>query len=92
LFLASFYLAKYVALGLAFVPVYLGLVNAAAHVLTSVRLRTYNPGLYTSVLLFLPWVRSWRSTSAISSGRAFCLTGSASSSPWPNTPPSRSPP
>jgi hypothetical protein len=55
LFLASFYLAKYVALGLAFVPVYLVLVNAATHVLTSVRLRTYNPGLYTSVLLFLPW-------------------------------------
>jgi hypothetical protein len=54
-FLASFYLAKYVALGLAFVPVYLVLVNAATHVLTSVRLRTYNPGLYTSVVLFLPW-------------------------------------
>jgi hypothetical protein len=54
LFLASFYLAKYVALGFAFVPVYLVLVNAATHVLTSVRLRTYNPGLYTSVLLFLP--------------------------------------
>ena len=55
LFLASFYLARYVALGLAFVPVYLVLVNAATHVLASVRLRTYNPGLYTSVVLFLPW-------------------------------------
>lgn len=54
-FLASFYLAKYVALGFALVPVYLVLVNAVTHVLTSVRLRTYNPGLYTSVLLFLPW-------------------------------------
>jgi hypothetical protein len=30
--------------------------QAAFHrVLTSVRLRTYNPGPYTSVLLFLPW-------------------------------------
>ena len=30
--------------------------QAAFHrVLTSVRLRTYKPGLYTSVLLFLPW-------------------------------------
>ena len=55
LVLASFYLARYVTLGLAFVPVYLILVNAATHVLASVRLRTYNPGLYTSVVLFLPW-------------------------------------
>ena len=55
LFLASFYLAKHVALGLAFVPVYLILVNAATHVLASVRLRTYNPGLYTSIVLFRPW-------------------------------------
>lgn len=55
LLLVSFYLAKYVALGLAFVPVYLVLVNAVTHVLTSVRLRTYNSGLYTSILLFLPW-------------------------------------
>lgn len=54
-FLASFYLAKYAAPGLAFVPVYLVLVNAVIHILTNVRLRTYNPGLYTSVLLFLPW-------------------------------------
>ena len=55
MFLAFFCLAKYVAPGLAFVPVYLVLVNAATRVLTSVRLRTYNPGLYTSVVLFLPW-------------------------------------
>ena len=55
LFRASFYLARYVTLGLALVPVYLVLVNAATHVLASVRLRTYNPGLYTSVVLFLPW-------------------------------------
>ncbi|WP_425376530.1 HXXEE domain-containing protein [Rubrobacter xylanophilus] len=36
-------------------PSILMLVNAAIHVLTSARLRTYNPGLYPSVLLFLPW-------------------------------------
>jgi hypothetical protein len=34
-FLASFYLAKYAALGFALVPVYLVLVNALIHVLTS---------------------------------------------------------
>lgn len=54
-FLASFYLARYLALGFVFVPVYLVLVNALIHVVTGLRLRRYNPGLYTSVLLFLPW-------------------------------------
>lgn len=54
-FFVSFYLAKYVALGVVFVPVYLVLVNAVTHLVTGIRLRRYNPGLYTSILLFLPW-------------------------------------
>lgn len=54
-FLVFFYLARYVASGFAFIPVYLVLVNAITHILASVRLRTYNPGLYTSALLFIPW-------------------------------------
>lgn len=36
-------------------PVFLVLVNAVTHVVTGIRLRRYNPGLYTSILLFLPW-------------------------------------
>ncbi|MBA3474079.1 MAG: HXXEE domain-containing protein [Rubrobacter sp.] len=55
LFLVSFYLAKYVAVGIAFVPIYLTVFNGFTHVISSVALRKYNPGLYTSVLLFFPW-------------------------------------
>lgn len=33
---------------------YVMIVNALAHVATSVRLRKYNPGLVTSIFLFLP--------------------------------------
>jgi hypothetical protein len=54
-FLVSFYLAKYVALGIAFVPIYLTVINGFTHVVASIALRRYNPGLYTSLLLFLPW-------------------------------------
>ena len=54
LFLLSFYLARYVALGFALLPAYLVLVNALTHVAASVALRRYNPGLYTSILLFFP--------------------------------------
>lgn len=54
-FLVSFYLAKYVALGIASVPIYLTIINGFTHVVASIALRRYNPGLYTSLLLFLPW-------------------------------------
>jgi hypothetical protein len=55
LFLVSFYLAKYVAMGFAFVPIYTVLVNGLTHVIASLALRRYNPGLYTTLLLFFPW-------------------------------------
>jgi hypothetical protein len=55
LFLISFYLAKYVAIGFAFVPIYTVLVNGLTHVIASLALRRYNPGLYTTLLLFFPW-------------------------------------
>ncbi len=55
LFLVSFYLAKYVALGIAFVPIYLTIINGLTHVIAGIALRRYNPGLYTSLLLFFPW-------------------------------------
>ena len=47
--------AKYVAVGFAFVPVYTGLVNGLTHAIASLALRRYNPGLYTTLLLFFPW-------------------------------------
>jgi hypothetical protein len=55
LFIVTFYLARYVALGFAFVPVWLTLFNGLTHVIASVSLRRYNPGLYTSLALFFPW-------------------------------------
>jgi hypothetical protein len=55
LFLVSFYLAKYVAIGFAFVPIYTTLLNGITHVIASLALRRYNPGLYTSILSFFPW-------------------------------------
>jgi hypothetical protein len=54
-FLVSFYLAKFVAIGFALVPIYLSILNGVTHVIASVVLRRYNPGLYTSLVLFFPW-------------------------------------
>ena len=54
LFLVSLYLARFVDPGLALIPVYTVIINALIHVATAAALRRYNPGLYTSLLLFLP--------------------------------------
>jgi hypothetical protein len=55
LFVISFYLARFVAAGFAFIPVYLTLLNGLLHIGMLLRMRKYNPGLYTSIALFLPW-------------------------------------
>jgi hypothetical protein len=55
LFLISFYLARFVSLEFALLPVYLTLVNGVIHLLATARLRRYNPGLWTALILFLPW-------------------------------------
>ncbi|TPI13443.1 HXXEE domain-containing protein [Mesorhizobium sp. B4-1-3] len=50
---------------LGLVAPYIMIVNALAHLVTSARLRKYNPGLVTSVLLFMPlsvatiWTIGW---------------------------------
>ena len=54
-FLITFYLARYVAIGFALVPIYMTLFNGLTHVIASLALRRYNPGLYTSVVLFILW-------------------------------------
>jgi hypothetical protein len=54
-FVVSFYLARYVAVGFAFVPVYTMLVNGLTHVIAAVSGRGYNPGLATALALFLPY-------------------------------------
>jgi hypothetical protein len=55
LFLVSFYLARFISLEYALIPVYLTLVNGVIHFLATARLRRYNPGLWTALVLFLPW-------------------------------------
>ena len=50
----SFWLAARVHLGLGLIAVYLSLVNSVGHCLQAIALRTYNPGLATSILLFIP--------------------------------------
>jgi uncharacterized protein with HXXEE motif len=52
-------------LGLAWIA--LTLINAVIHVVTSIRFRCYNPGLVTSIVLFLPFT-VWASAQEISRG------------------------
>ncbi|WP_174801275.1 HXXEE domain-containing protein [Martelella limonii] len=52
--LFAFYAALLSAPGAALVAPYLLIVNALLHAVTTVRLRCYNPGLVTALLLFLP--------------------------------------
>jgi hypothetical protein len=51
---ASLYLAWAVNIGFALVAAYLTLVNAAVHVMPTLVLRRYNPGIVTAVVLFAP--------------------------------------
>ncbi|MCQ0986929.1 HXXEE domain-containing protein [Jiella marina] len=50
----SIWLAFAAGIGWGLIGVYLTLVNALAHIGQAIRLRAYNPGLVTAVLLFLP--------------------------------------
>jgi len=50
----AFLLAARVHLGLGLIAVYLTLVNGIIHCLQGVALRRYNPGLATSIVIFLP--------------------------------------
>lgn len=50
----ALYLAWQVDLGLGLIAVYLMLVNAVVHIAGALRTRSYNPGLVTAIVLFLP--------------------------------------
>jgi hypothetical protein len=52
--LVSFALAANVGIGWGLLGAYAMLVNAVAHIAQAARLRRYNPGLVTSIVLFLP--------------------------------------
>jgi hypothetical protein len=47
-------LSAYVAPGLGLAAIYLAVVNAILHIVNTLVLRHYNPGLYTSLAIFLP--------------------------------------
>jgi hypothetical protein len=49
------YLAWRVDLGFGLIAVYLMLINAFVHMAGAIRSRSYNPGLVTAVVLFLPF-------------------------------------
>lgn len=50
----SFYLAGNVYIGLGLIAVYLSLINGVGHCMQAIVLRCYNPGLITSIVLFIP--------------------------------------
>tara|TARA_B100000378_G_scaffold181297_1_gene146630 strand:+ start:1301 stop:1900 length:600 start_codon:yes stop_codon:yes gene_type:complete len=52
--LFAFYAALLLSPGASLVAPYLLLVNAVLHIVTTLRLRCYNPGLVTAIVLFLP--------------------------------------
>jgi hypothetical protein len=50
----SILLATFVQTGWGLIGVFLTLVNALVHIAQAIRMRKYNPGLVTAVVLFLP--------------------------------------
>lgn len=52
--LVALYMACFVDLSLGLIPLYLPMLNACGHVVPALVKRQYNPGLLTSVTLFLP--------------------------------------
>lgn len=54
LFTALILLATHWSLGLGLGIVYLTLFNGISHLLMGIRSRTYNPGLFTAAVLFVP--------------------------------------
>jgi hypothetical protein len=55
LFLAVGLVTRWVSPVLVLIPVYATLLNGILHVGMSLKFKTYNPGLYSSAVMFLPW-------------------------------------
>jgi hypothetical protein len=53
-YLATLYAAVLGGIGYGLVAVYTTLVNAVLHIAPAIKMRAYNPGLYTAGLLFVP--------------------------------------
>ena len=52
--LVALYLACFVDLSLGLIAIYLPMLNALGHIVPWILKRQYNPGLYTSIFVFLP--------------------------------------
>ncbi len=52
--LVSLLLAATLDLGFGLIGIYLTIVNGIVHVVQAIRMKGYNPGLITAILLFLP--------------------------------------
>lgn len=52
--LVALYLAAFVDLSLGLIAIYLPLLNSLGHIVPAIATRKYNPGLATSILLFVP--------------------------------------
>jgi hypothetical protein len=52
--LVALYLACFVDLSLGLIAIYLPMLNAIGHIIPAIIKRQYNPGLITSIVLFLP--------------------------------------
>lgn len=78
--LASILLAYYCGIGYGLIGVYLTLVNGLIHIGQGIHLRRYNPGLITSLVLFLPvsGVALWRIIEEAHPPVSFHLLGFAS--------------
>ncbi len=50
----SIWLAAEYGAGFGLIGVYLTLVNSVVHIISAIRLRSYNPGLVSGIVLFLP--------------------------------------
>lgn len=55
LYLVVILLAGFVDIGFGLIAVYTTLLNAVAHIAVGIVLRRYNPGLWTAILLFVPF-------------------------------------
>jgi hypothetical protein len=67
-FVLVLYLMRYVSVGLGLLAVYPVFFNAVIHVGQAIRMRIYNPGLATSIVLLLPW-SLWAGNTINATGR-----------------------
>jgi hypothetical protein len=71
-----FTLAVTIHAGIGLIAAYTTLINALVHIAQAVRMRCYNPGLVTSIVLFVP-SSIWAIRALFDSGIGFHILGGA---------------